>query len=128
MDNKIAGFNHCLDCGACCINFRVSFYWAEADDVLEGGVPVSKTMKVDNFRRAMRWTSPQARRCIALCGEPGQKVQCTIYDHRPSVCQDFEPSWKTGHNNPMCDKARKVIGLDSLSPGFMVDLNKIQIR
>ena len=116
MEDKIAGFNHCLDCGACCINFRVSFYWAEADDVLEGGVPVSKTLKVDNFRRAMRWTSSHKRRCIALRGKPGRKVQCIIYDQRPSVCRNFEPSWKTGHHNPTCDKAREVIGLDSLSP------------
>ncbi|HBP8873638.1 TPA: YkgJ family cysteine cluster protein, partial [Escherichia coli] len=24
--------NPCMRCGACCAFFRVSFYWAEADD------------------------------------------------------------------------------------------------
>ncbi|HUN55613.1 MAG TPA: YkgJ family cysteine cluster protein [Smithella sp.] len=116
MGDETNRLNHCLDCGACCVNFRVSFYWAEADDFLEGGVPVGKTVKVDNFRRAMRWLGPQERRCVALRGEPGQKVQCMIYNQRPSVCRGFEPSWKTGNHNPACDHARELIGLDSLSP------------
>jgi hypothetical protein len=29
--------NPCVSCGACCAHFRVSFYWAEADDA-PGGI------------------------------------------------------------------------------------------
>jgi len=37
---RMPGNNSCLSCGACCAHCRVSFYWAEADDVTRGGVPV----------------------------------------------------------------------------------------
>lgn len=29
-------YNPCLDCGICCTHFRISFYWAEADDTPGG--------------------------------------------------------------------------------------------
>ena len=28
----MSDLNPCMTCGACCIFFRVSFYWSEADD------------------------------------------------------------------------------------------------
>ncbi|ENO4720751.1 YkgJ family cysteine cluster protein, partial [Escherichia coli] len=37
--------NPCMTCGACCAFFRVSFYWAEADDA-GGNVPVSLTEQI----------------------------------------------------------------------------------
>ncbi|EER5964904.1 YkgJ family cysteine cluster protein, partial [Escherichia coli] len=37
--------NPCMTCGACCAFFRVSFYWAEADDA-GGKVPVSLTEQI----------------------------------------------------------------------------------
>ena len=64
--------NPCLRCGACCVGWRASFYWAEADDAVEGGVPVRLTVRVDIFRRAMR--RRRNRRCIALQGTPGRRV------------------------------------------------------
>ena len=30
-------------------------------------------------------------RCIALRGEIGQRVECEIYEYRPTVCRQFEP-------------------------------------
>lgn len=100
--------NPCLRCGACCAAFRVSFYWAEGDDHTDGGVPAHLTVKVNAFRRAMRAAVNQDLRCIALLGTPGQKVQCAIYERRPSVCRNFEPSWQAGIHNPLCDRARAV--------------------
>jgi Fe-S-cluster containining protein len=115
VNDKAAGRNVCMRCGACCIAFQVSFYWAEGDDISAGGVPVDKTVKVNNFRRAMRHARFRDRRCIALHGEPGRSVKCTIHKRRPSVCRNFEPSWKKGIHNPLCDKARADIGLEPLS-------------
>ncbi|EFI5874754.1 YkgJ family cysteine cluster protein, partial [Escherichia coli] len=48
--------NPCMTCGACCAFFRVSFYWAEADDA-GGKVPVSLTEQISPFHRCMRGTS-----------------------------------------------------------------------
>lgn len=114
-DNKMAERNPCLICGACCIVFRASFYWAEGDDIAEGGVPVHLTEKVNAFRRAMRKRNSQDRRCIALEGIPGRNVRCTIYEHRPSVCRNFEPSRKAGGDNPRCRRARAVLGFEPLA-------------
>lgn len=113
-DDEGARQNPCLSCGACCTVFRASFYWAEGDDAMEGGVPVDLTVQVDALRRAMRNVGPQDRRCIALRGTPGKKVRCVIYERRPSVCRDFEPSWKAETPNPRCDRARAAFGLAPL--------------
>lgn len=110
-DKRYEKGNPCLECGACCIVFRASFYWVEADDVTKAGVPVDLTEKVSPFRRAMRRNDYD--QCIALRGEPGHKVRCTIYNRRPSVCRDFEPSWKI--HNSACDWARAIFNLDPLS-------------
>ena len=116
MDDTITFTNPCLSCGACCVFFRVSFYWGETDDNKEGGVPVDLTMPVAPFRRAMRQADGEGKPCIALNGTLGRKVNCTIYERRPSVCRDFIPSWFNGKHHPRCDKARKIIGLDPLTP------------
>ena len=89
-------FNPCLACGACCANFRVSFYWGEANDATEGGVPVHLTEKLNDFRRVMLGTNRPEPRCIALKGEIGSEVNCAIYPQRTSTCRDFEASWVNG--------------------------------
>ncbi|EEV2467373.1 YkgJ family cysteine cluster protein, partial [Escherichia coli] len=63
--------NPCMTCGACCAFFRVSFYWAEADDA-GGKVPVSLTEQISPFHRCMRGTSQKNPRCVALAGTPGK--------------------------------------------------------
>ena len=40
--------NPCMTCGACCAYFRVSFYWAEADDA-GGPVPSALTEPLTPF-------------------------------------------------------------------------------
>ena len=114
IEAEIVALNPCMSCGACCVAFRASFYWAEADDTMEGGVPVNLTVNVNAFRRAMRQTNTHNQHCIALYGTLGQKVHCAIYEHRPSVCRNFEPSWKSGIHNPRCNKARAIFGLEPL--------------
>ncbi|MDA8163825.1 MAG: YkgJ family cysteine cluster protein [Desulfobacteraceae bacterium] len=108
--------NPCLTCGACCAYYRASFYWAEASDATPDGVPVELTDKLNDFRRAMKGMSGGKPRCIALQGTIGERVGCTIYQRRSSVCRDFPASYVNGEPNPRCDKARAAWGLAALTP------------
>lgn len=108
--------NPCITCGACCAFFRASFYWAEADDVTPGGVPVLLTDDLKPFRRVMRGTNCMTPRCVALMGEIGKEVRCTIYANRASICKDFDPAWIEGVPNERCDRARAKHGLAALTP------------
>ncbi|MBU0481418.1 MAG: YkgJ family cysteine cluster protein [Proteobacteria bacterium] len=110
------GFNPCLDCGACCAMYRASFYWAEADDVSENGVPVEMTRQLTPFRRCMLTTEPGGDRCVALLGVIGRRVSCSIYERRSSVCRDFPASWVNGVCNDRCDRARATINLPPILP------------
>jgi Fe-S-cluster containining protein len=100
----------CLHCGACCAHFRVSFYWAEP-------VPEEFTEKLTPFRSFMKGTgSKGASRCLALEGEVGASVSCSIYGNRPSPCRSFEASFESGIENPGCAEARVAKGLLPLTP------------
>lgn len=106
--------NPCLKCGACCAFYRASFYWAEGDDATAGGVPAELTRKLDDFRRMMIGTGGSTPRCIALEGTIGEKVRCTIYESRSSVCRDFQAAWIDAKPNERCEKARAAWGLSPL--------------
>lgn len=99
--------NPCLRCGACCAAFRVSFYWAEADDG-GGPVPLHLTEKINDFRRCMRGTWSDTPRCTALQGEVGSEVSCAIYPQRSSTCREFV-AWSEA-----CNRARGKYGLAEL--------------
>ena len=47
-------------------------------------------------------------RCVALVGDIGQSVNCSIYDGRPSPCREFD----TEH--AACNRARQRCGLAPL--------------
>ncbi len=108
--------NPCLSCGACCAFYQASFYWTETEDFTPGGVPIEMTRKLNDFRLVMKGTSGSTPRCIALTGFVGQRVACTIYARRSSVCRCFEASWRNNAPNPYCDKARKAWRLEPLNP------------
>jgi Fe-S-cluster containining protein len=101
----------CQTCGACCAKYRVSFYWAEADDGPDGAddrgarVPAALTEPLTPHLRCMRGTSSKTPRCIALEGDIGRSVGCGIYDQRPSVCREVMPG------DPQCLKARAEHGI-----------------
>lgn len=116
MEKTMGHIHPCLRCGACCAYFRASFYWAEADDTTAGGVPVAMTRKLNDHRRSMIGMDGEHPRCIALKGEIGKQVYCSIYENRASVCRAFEPSWENGRHNERCDRARSAWGLDPLTP------------
>jgi Fe-S-cluster containining protein len=108
--------NPCLECGACCAYYRVSFYWTESNLVQLEGIPIEMTDKFNYFRLMMKGSSGSKPRCIALKGFIGKKVHCSIYAKRASVCRDFSASWENGIHNERCDKARVAWGLLPLSP------------
>lgn len=112
MDN----FNPCLSCGVCCSHFRVSFYWAEADPFLGGLVPSELTENLNRHYLCMQGTNSQQPRCVALQGEVGQSVACSIYPNRPSPCREF-PLWLAdGSLNPECQRIRQLHGLPPIEP------------
>ncbi|KID05308.1 ferredoxin [Hafnia alvei] len=111
----ISQHNPCISCGACCGYFRVSFYWAEADDAGDL-VPASLTEQVNPYMRCMQGTNTKKPRCVNLRGEIGQKVMCSLYENRPSPCREFSQSWEFGEPNEACDRARAAYGLAPLPP------------
>ncbi len=105
----------CLTCGACCAHFRVSFYWGETDASSGGVVPFELTERMTDFRQVMVGTNQPRPRCVALEGQVGDCVSCTIYTHRPTPCRDFRVSWSNGEPNADCDKARAAWGLPAIT-------------
>ncbi len=98
----------CQTCGACCATFRVSFYWAEANDAPGGSVPVALTAAVSPHLRCMQGTQTQPVRCVALEGEVGQWVSCGIYSQRSSTCKEV------ALGDAQCVKARLAHGLPAV--------------
>ena len=95
MLSQITAQDACLSCGACCAHFRVSFYWAEGEniheDLLEPLTPVYSCMKGTNQKNP---------RCVALEGEVGKRVSCSIYENRSSSCKEVQAG------DEQCEKAR----------------------
>lgn len=110
----------CLNCGACCAYYRVSFYWAEADLDTSDRVPIQLTEKLDPFRLVMQGTRSRPARCVALEGKVGRAVRCTIYENRPSPCHHLQPAWVNGVPSELCDRARLAWGLPTLKPEEML--------
>ena len=69
------------------------------------GVPVAMTVRLTPNLVRMCGTDAQPPRCVALAGEIGRAVQCTIYAERPSPCREFD----TEHE--ACQRARRYFGL-----------------
>jgi len=105
--------NPCMSCGACCASFVVPFYWSEADDA-GGGVPVALTEPLPPHRLCMAGTNAKSPRCLALAGEVGVSVSCTIYADRPTPCRAFQHHGEAGADNDSCTRARARYGLPAL--------------
>ena len=97
--------NPCLDCGACCASFRVSFYWSEAE---ARGLPAALTEQVNPWFSCMAGTNDARPHCIALSGNVGQSVGCTVYEMRPEPCREVQAG------DEQCAKARARHGMTPL--------------
>lgn len=97
--------NPCLRCGACCATYRVSFYWAEAEQY---GLPDSLIQKISPWHACMAGTEKPEPRCHALDGAIGESVSCLVYSQRPSPCRELQPG------EDKCNRARARYGLGLL--------------
>lgn len=119
--------NPCLTCGYCCAFYRISFYWAETES--QYFVPIQHTEPLDDFRRCMRGTNQPSPRCVALQGNMGQSIYCSVYPNRPGPCRDFPFSGENGIFNPRCEKIRLMHRLPLLMPDQIAEaLAEIQVR
>ena len=97
MSSQISVEDACLSCGACCASFRVSFYGAEA-----AHIPLEMVEDVNALYACMVGTNQQQPRCVALQGEIGKQVSCSIYSARSSTCKEVKVT------DEQCVKARKA--------------------
>jgi len=105
--------DECRRCGACCAQYRVSFYWAEA---WSRGLPDLMVEKVNAQMACMAGTNQKDPRCLALQGRVGESVRCAVYELRPEPCRQVLPG------DERCNEARRHKGLaplrgDQLPPG-----------
>ena len=110
----------CLSCGACCAAFRVDFHCADLATAPGNGVPVELTVPLTSTLLRMRGTDEAPPRCIALHGEIGGAVRCSIYAQRPGPCRDFAPYAPLGIGDDACDRARRRYGLPVLSTSYLL--------
>ena len=79
-------------------------------------MPPALTEPLRLHERAMKGTSREHPRCIALDAEIGVRSRCTIHPRRPSACRDVAASWEFGGPSAQCDRARTAHGLAPLTP------------
>jgi Fe-S-cluster containining protein len=79
-----------------------------------GQVPDALTESYTATTACMREHPDIPNRCIALEGEVGVEVACTIYDRRPEACREFAPLAALGRGDEACDEARRRQGLPPL--------------
>ena len=101
--------NPCLDCGACCQYFRVSFYQGELDTQPGGYVPVELTVQLTPFRVCMKGTEVGAGRCVAFQDDG----RCAMYEQRPTTCCEFPAFLEDGSPNPECGRLRALLGIET---------------
>ena len=107
----------CQECGACCLADYDSpeyVHMTEAEAnifVLAGhGEKVYRDKRSKSFGEPLPSVKTCYDRrgnckCVALEGELGGKVRCTVYDIRPSVCRNFKPG------SAVCYEARRAAGM-----------------
>ncbi|WP_293937834.1 YkgJ family cysteine cluster protein [Iodobacter sp.] len=105
---------HCQTCGACCANFRVSFYWGETDAAPQGSVPTTLTIPISPHYVAMRGSTSKPCRCIALGGQVGESVSCSIYTNRSSTCREVVAG------DEQCNKARVAHGMEKIAEALII--------
>ena len=78
-------------------------------------MPDALTLPLTATLVRMRGTDDAPPRCVALAGEIGIAVSCSIYAERPGPCRDFAPYAPLGIGDDACDRARRRHGLSPLA-------------
>lgn len=103
----------CQRCGACCVqlgpydgNAYVYLDHDEAGQMRSLGLPVVRTAMGGSCLRAAPHGGAGGRpACVAFVGKLAVRCRCSVYDDRPSVCQEFEVG------GVLCRDARELAGL-----------------
>lgn len=74
----------CQNCGACC-SFHISVAVRRDDENLPFLIERDLVDAGDDANYRMKLNA--SRRCIALRGEVGKSVSCSIYENRPVTCR-----------------------------------------
>ena len=74
-------------------------------------MPDELVESISTSRVAMIGTDCKSPRCVALVGEVGVKVSCSIYGKRATTSREYDPVWEDGVHNSHCDAARAAFGL-----------------
>jgi len=91
----------CLACGACCAYSDTWPAFIGAGD--SDGIP-DELIDLEHGRMLCH-----DLRCAALLGKIGSKAQCSVYEHRPLVCREFQ----SGSED--CIMVRRSFGLPAAS-------------
>lgn len=89
-------------------------------------VPQALTEQVTPFLSCMQGTNARVSRCVALEGEIGKAVSCSIYLNRPTPCREFDQSGLDGIANEACDRARARYGMPPLEVVDLAGLSAIK--
>jgi uncharacterized protein len=103
----------CLTCGACCASPFVGEGYIQLNREEEQrlgrmGLPVLVVVPDPADRIVMlgtKYNGQRIRVCVALSGNVGKQVACTIYGDRPVLCRQFEAG------SPECHQARRAMGI-----------------
>ncbi len=99
----------CLECGGCCA------YFHQVPVLITDPTPRALTWAVmesedseDDLEDLIRWLKrePVAGRCVALDGDVGRRVCCTVYELRPNSCREFE------RGSDRCHAVRRMYGIE----------------
>ena len=88
----------CKTCGACCC-FKWSWPIFKRDRTDATGIP----QEMQRFDYPLMKT--ENNRCVALEGEVGTSVKCSVYNDRPDACRKFEVG------SELCNEARRKVGI-----------------
>lgn len=102
----------CVTCGACCCNTDenraegfVDYVEVFASDALRRRRDLLARLAVRNDHGQVHLKLGADGRCVALSGELGRSVHCTIYDLRPAVCRRVQAG------SEECLRARRERGV-----------------
>ncbi len=109
----MAAVPDCLICGACCASPFVGQGYIRLDPDEEArlarkGLPVLEIVPGPEDRLVLLGTKDNAERihvCVALTGQLGKQVACSIYEQRPLLCRQFEAG------SAECYEARRALGI-----------------
>lgn len=93
----------CQSCGACCAYDK---NWPRFSLEAEEDLALIPPALIAEDQSGMRC---DGNRCLALAGEVGKHVGCTIYGLRPDVCRACLPG------DPECNTARAFYGFSAIT-------------